>query len=170
MGQRWHRKKRQHRKMAPKGQLRGSYTVEASLLMGILLAVLVAVIYMGFYLHDRAFLQGAAYEAAVTACLHQDDVEPDASLTVGAKRAQALVKKRMLGTRNATAAETLDEKTVRVTCAGNFRVPGMASKFFGKKKLSVNAGVTLTTMRPSRRIQKIRGVAKVIDSVRRVRD
>ena len=40
---------------------KGSYTVEAALLMGILLSVLVSVIYLGFWYHDRNFLQNAAY-------------------------------------------------------------------------------------------------------------
>ena len=36
---------------------KGSYTVEAALLMGILLSVLVSEIYLGFWYHDRNFLQ-----------------------------------------------------------------------------------------------------------------
>ena len=31
---------------------KGSYTIEAALLMGILLSVLIAVIYIGFWYHD----------------------------------------------------------------------------------------------------------------------
>ena len=52
---------------------KGSYTVEASLLIGILLSILVSVIYLGFWYHDRNFLQNAAYEAACTASLRADD-------------------------------------------------------------------------------------------------
>lgn len=48
---------------------KGSYTVEAALLMGILLSVLVSEIYLGFWYHDRNFLQNAAYEAVCTASL-----------------------------------------------------------------------------------------------------
>ena len=39
---------------------KGSYTVEASLLMGVLLSILGSVIYQGFRYHDRKFLQNAA--------------------------------------------------------------------------------------------------------------
>ena len=44
---------------------KGSYTIEAALLMGILLSVLIAVIYIGFWYHDKDFLQSAAYETEI---------------------------------------------------------------------------------------------------------
>ena len=59
---------------------KGSYTVEAALLMGILLSVLVSVIYLGFWYHDRNFLQNAAYEAVCTASLRADDESYQISL------------------------------------------------------------------------------------------
>lgn len=34
---------------------KGSYTIEVALLMGILLSVLIAVIYIGFWYHDKDF-------------------------------------------------------------------------------------------------------------------
>lgn len=142
--------------------MRGSYTVEAALLMGILLPLLVAVIYMGFYLHDRAFLQGAAHEAAVYASLHADDKSADV-----AGAAQSLVGGRMLGTRGAAADLSADEKRVDVRYHGSFQAPGISGAFLGQAQ--VQAGVSLTLLRPSRRIQMIRGVAKIIDSVRRIR-
>ena len=58
---------------------KGSYTIEAALLMGILLSVLIAVIYIGFWYHDKDFLQSAAYETVCAALLH-DTVE-DTSYT-----------------------------------------------------------------------------------------
>ena len=52
---------------------KGSYTLEASVLMGIILSVLVAVIYLGFWYHDKSFLQSAAYEAVCVAGLKQEE-------------------------------------------------------------------------------------------------
>ena len=52
---------------------KGSYTVEASLLMGMILSVLVSVIYIGFWYHDKSFLQSAAYETACAAILHGEE-------------------------------------------------------------------------------------------------
>ena len=55
---------------------KGSFTVEASLLMAILIPLLVGMMYLGFYLHNRAFLPGAACELAQIGLLY--DREEDA--------------------------------------------------------------------------------------------
>ena len=49
---------------------KGSFTVEISLIMSLLSPLLMCLIYLGFYMHDRAFLEGAALEAACTASLY----------------------------------------------------------------------------------------------------
>ena len=56
--------------MKRKKSEKASFTVEISLLMSILLPILMCLIYTGFYMHDRAFLEGAALEAACTASLY----------------------------------------------------------------------------------------------------
>lgn len=44
---------------------KGSYTVEAACLMPLLLGVIVALIYLAFFLHDRAILTETVYMAAL---------------------------------------------------------------------------------------------------------
>lgn len=46
---------------------KASFTIEAALLMTCLIPLLTALIYLGFFLHDRAYMQGEAYEQAVQA-------------------------------------------------------------------------------------------------------
>ena len=48
---------------------KGSYTVEAALLMGVLIPLLVGVIYLGFFMMIRGNVQGEAIEKALTALL-----------------------------------------------------------------------------------------------------
>lgn len=45
---------------------KGSFTIEAAGLMGSVLLVIFAVLYGNFYVHNRAWLTAAAYEAALT--------------------------------------------------------------------------------------------------------
>ena len=45
---------------------KGSFTIEAALLMPLVLMILIGVLYLDFFVHDRAYLTAAAYEAAVT--------------------------------------------------------------------------------------------------------
>lgn len=143
-------------------ELHGSYTIEAALLMGIILPLLVSIIYMGFFLHDRGFLQGAAHEAAVLASLQADQKGVDMAGT-----AQCLTTNRTLGIRTVSAAYSADERRVEVTYEGNFQVPGMIRRFFGKNGIPVRSSVTLSLERPSKRIQKLRGIAKVINGIGR---
>ena len=146
-------------------RLAGSYTIEAALLMGIILPLLVGIIYMGFFLHDRGFLQAAAYEVAVYASLHADDNGMDMT-----KAAQTLTAGRMLGIRTVLTESTVGEHQVDVAYRGQFQVPGMIQRFFDQRAITVRSGVTLTLERPSKRIQKIRGIANIVNAVRRNRE
>lgn len=140
---------------------KGSYTVEASLLMGIILAVLVGIIYMGFFLHDKAFMQAAAHEAASWACLHTDEAEKDSSSVLN-----TLVEGRLLGTEGVSVSASGNKKTVNVTCKGSFQMPGLLQNLFVKKGVVISSEVSLMAEAPSRRIQKIRGLMKIADTVR----
>lgn len=135
---------------------KGSYTVEAALLMGIILSVLVSVIYMGFWYHDKSFLYSAAYELACAASLHGDD---DSWQIESA--ADTLIRGRMLGTRSLQNQCKNGKKTVAVSFQGDFSIPGMILPFFQNGKMVIKEKCTMTTERPSKRIQKIRGLIKV---------
>lgn len=145
--------------------LSGSYTIETSLLMGILLPLLVGIIYIGFFLHDRSFLQCSAHEAASYASLHADDKNADA-----AAAAQKLIADRTLGTQSISANTAASTRQVQVTYKGTFSFPGPVIPFFGQSTAIIESGVTLNLERPSRRIQKIRGASKVISALRRNRE
>ena len=43
---------------------KGSFTIEAALLMPLILMVLMGLLYLDFFVHNRAWLTSAAYEAA----------------------------------------------------------------------------------------------------------
>lgn len=45
---------------------KGSFTIEAALLMPLVLMILIGVLYLDFFVYDRAYLTAAAYEAAVS--------------------------------------------------------------------------------------------------------
>lgn len=139
---------------------KGSYTVEAALLMGIILSVLVSIIYIGFWYHDKSFLQSAAYEAACAASLHKDDD----TYQIG-EAAQTLTKGRMLGTGGLQVQTQDGKEKASVEYHGNFRIPGMITAFFSKEKLEMKESCSLSTERPSEKIQKIRGICKVIRRV-----
>ncbi len=143
---------------------KGSYTVEAALLMGIILSVLVSVIYLGFWYHDKGFLQSAAYETACTASLRADDSDWQME-----KAADTLTKGRMLGTRGVQSQCQNSKRAASVSFQGKFRIPGIILAFFQKEKLEIQESCTITTERPSKKIQKIRGLIKVAQNAGGIR-
>ena len=52
--------------MKKRNMKKGSFTVEAACIMSLVLFVLIGVMYLSFFVHNRAWLTAAAYEAALT--------------------------------------------------------------------------------------------------------
>ena len=52
-----------------KRDLNGSFTVEAALLMTVLIPLLTALIYLGFYQHDKVWIANKTRTEAMEACL-----------------------------------------------------------------------------------------------------
>lgn len=55
-----------------KRDLNGSFTVEAALLMTVLIPLLTALIYLGFYQHDKVWIANKTRTEAMEAALDQD--------------------------------------------------------------------------------------------------
>lgn len=69
---------------------RGSMTIEMALIMPVILLVLMGTLYLFFYVHNRAWLTAAAYEAALDGAM--ENARPD-----GKSRDKALKKGTELG-------------------------------------------------------------------------
>ena len=53
---------------------KGSFTLEAALLMPLLLTVIMSMLYLDFFVHNRAWLTAAAYEAAVSGSMEKKQI------------------------------------------------------------------------------------------------
>ncbi len=145
------------------GRARGSFTVEAALLMTILLPVLVALIYGGFYLHDCAVMQGAACElAAAGSTLAQ---EANRQQLLEEKRTK-LLQRRLLGTRQGEMSLSVSDTEIKVTCRGNFYIPGLISHLLNKDLVSIEKSWTRKLYHPTETIRKIRGLQKLVEAAK----
>ena len=64
-----------------KKNLSASYTIEAALVFPLIMGVIVFLIYISFFLHDRAVMKSCAYQAALKASLirtSSSDMEQEA--------------------------------------------------------------------------------------------
>lgn len=145
--------------MSGKKALRASFTVELSLLMTLLLPLLTGLIYLGFYMHDRAFLAGAALETACTAGLCPEE----ASEGQLEKKRQQLIRGRLLAVREPGGAAALKKDSVTVTATGTFRVPGMLRPLFGAAELPVSQRAQLGLESPRKTVNKIHGIRKMLN-------
>ena len=46
-------------------KFKGSYTVEAAFIFPLVMSVIVLIIYLSFFIHDRAVMDAASYQAAM---------------------------------------------------------------------------------------------------------
>lgn len=138
-------------------KLKGSYTVEAALVMGILLPLLAGIIYLGFYLHNDAVMKGAAYELAVLGCL-QDDEEK--RKTAVEERKQEIIGRAFLGLTEVRAEVSLGEEKVSASLRGTFRVPGLVMRYFCGNQLELSADAELTVADPGKQIYWIHRLKK----------
>ena len=83
-----------------KRMAKGSFTVEAALLMTVLLPVIVSLIYTAFFLHDRTLLQGAACEVAAMGSNLSEEKDIDQILE---KIKNQVMSARLLGTKDKAA-------------------------------------------------------------------
>lgn len=139
---------------------KGSYTVEAALLMGIVLSVFVAVIYLMFCLHDQGMMQGCAHEAASMISLHADEEN------TGEGMVQNLIQGRMLAAGNSSMHVSGGKSQAAISCQGDIGIPPLAAVIAGKNQLHVEGNAMLTIRRPTVLIQKLRGAAKIVNRIR----
>ena len=83
---------------------KGSFTLEAALLMPLLLMVIMSMLYLDFFVHNRAWLTAAAYEAAVSGSMEGYKKEANIYET-------ADIQGRMLGSQGLPGGENLSMQT-----------------------------------------------------------
>ncbi len=114
-------------------RLKGSYTVEAALLMTLILPLLVGIIYMGYYLHDQAVMENGAWELT-TLCLRQESGEER-------DEKEQEIRSRLLGTKNVSIQVNKESSHVTALLRGNLSVPGLAMRFLCRNSLPLEAEV-----------------------------
>lgn len=139
---------------------RASFTVEAALLMGIILPVLIALLLAGFYLHDRAYLQCVTTEL----CARESNLRlyENRSAQLAGIRDQRLGH-ALLWTRNASGSFSEGDDSAEAQAAGSFPVPGLAARLFGAGQLEVKASWSRRLYKPADLIWKARAAKYLLD-------
>ncbi len=147
--------------------INGSFTVEASLIMTLLLPVLLSILYLGFCDHDKGILMGSACEITATADNMQWKSSPGKGLD---KKASLLAKNHVLCTRDLKTHVSVSEDSVQVSYTGSVSLPGILPHFFGKERVNTDQKRERRLLHPSDTIRKIRGLEYMTDRLQHAGD
>ncbi len=142
-----------------------AYTVEASLLMPMILTVIVLVIYLTFFLHDRAILQSAAY----TACLRGSQLINGEDVYVNVEKwGKELIKDRLIATGDVETQIEIKGDRITVAYDGALRIPAgtLLCKALngGRDMIDVRAQSQADCVNPIGFIRKCRIVENILGS------
>lgn len=140
---------------------KASFTVEASLLMAIILPVLIAILLAGFYLHDSASLETAVTELCAMGSNLRGYGERSSDLEDVKNRR---LSHSLLWTRQAAGTVSSGEEDVSARLSGTFPVPGLVGKLMGSAQIQVTKTWSRRLYRPAEMIWKIRAVKYLADS------
>jgi hypothetical protein len=142
--------------------LKGSYTVEAAIIVSLTIFVLASLIISAFYLHDRCVLQGAACEAASAGSIFATSEERSEA---AAKVKNQVTASRLLGSKKLDGYATVGSKESKAAWSSSYPIPGFAAKYLMGNQLSISASWTCQILNPSKLIRKIRGVSDLVSDL-----
>ncbi len=140
-----------------KSRSRASFTVEAAMLMTVILPVLLALFYYGFFLHDRGVLNAAAQEITARADLNNWKESGNNRLSKLAK----YYEDRTGPSRNVSSSVQVSRTSASASYKGSMSLPGLLPSLFGKSSLKTDAAAKRTLLYPADLIRKIRGLEYV---------
>ena len=138
------------------------FTVEAALLMTIILPVLIAILMAGFYLHDEVYLQGICQEAAEMAINLKDEKTADAK---AGKLLNQRLSSALVWGRDSSGDISGDGNEVRVSCTAAFVT--IEPYYPGKEYLAgrLMGSCTRRIYDPADLIRKVRGIQYLADEL-----
>ncbi len=105
-----------------KKKYRGSYTIEAAFIFPFVMSVIVLLIYLSFFIHDRAVMDAASYQAALRGSLV---TAGKSDFTAKAEKAgDELLKGTLLVTTVKEKEIEMKNNLLTVTYSGIMKIPG----------------------------------------------
>lgn len=136
---------------------KGSFTVEAACVMSLVLFVLMGVLYLSFFVHNRAWLTAAACESALTGSMEavRKDGQPEEAASV---RSRELGNVGFFGAENLTG-QVQSGKEMKVTYTAD-TISG-----FGNLRWRLAVNGSSRVIRPTDWIRKVKAAAEVIEEI-----
>ncbi len=142
---------------------RAAFTVEAAMLMTVILPVLMVILTASFDLHDRALLQGAVSEALSMGgnlVLYEEDRAALPGL-IG-----SLVQDGTIRAENLSNTVSADPDHVSASCSGTIDYPPFLEPFTASGSRTISATGERTIIHPATLIWKVRGIKRVVSALK----
>lgn len=144
-------------------KLKGSYTVEAAMIFPLIMTVIVIIMYLAFFIHDRCVLYTSAYEAALRASMVRTS---DADRTaVAESAAESLKNQGLLRTEQIEKEVVVNGDNITVKMSGKFSIPGniVFMGIGGTSGITVDATATAMKKDPVLFIRKCRFIENITE-------
>lgn len=138
----------------------GSYTVEAAVVMPLILFVLAALLICAFYVHDSGVFQSMVCETVSAGCNFITEAERKDAV----EQQRAFVREsRFLGSRGIFAQASCGKAKVSAVCSAEYPVPGFAAKYLYGSSLQIRKQWEGQMTEPAKVIWLIRGAKRITD-------
>ncbi|PXV91821.1 TadE-like protein [Lachnotalea glycerini] len=147
-------------------ELKGSFTVEAALVMPLVLGAIIILIYMSFFLHDRAVICEGAIILA-NRYTNENNITNEAIKQQLVKASNELINKKVIITSDLSTIITVTNNKILVSCSGSFMFPNMyvVSSIFSNKQFWITTEKSMPRYKPIEFIRNCNKVKKLIHSV-----
>lgn len=142
-----------------KNYLKGSYTVEAAVVVSLTFLVLASLMIGAFYLHDRVVLQGFVCEMAAAGSNFMTEAERKEAMGEVKKRLNA---NRFLGSRGLSGNAAAGKKEAAASWQAVYPVPGFAVKYISGNLIDIRQNWTCKIPDPADTIRKVRGIGDLL--------
>ena len=146
-----------------KHRIKAAFTVEAAMLMAVILPVLMAILIAAFDLHDQALLQGTVSEALSMGGNLVMYEEERAALPglIG-----SLIQNGTIRAENLTSSVSASPEHVSASCSGAIDYPAFLKPFTASGSRTISAAGERIILHPPSLIWKVRGIKRVVSALK----
>lgn len=130
-------------------ELKGSYTIEASLLMPLIIGTIVILLFISFYLHDNAVIKEGTILLANKYTNEKNLSDEEIKQRLQQECQQAILN-RVLVTKNISTNIQVEKKKITVTCSGIFQFPSIfiTQEIFNGDSLNISTTKSMKRANP----------------------
>lgn len=145
-------------------ELKGSFTIEAALIMPLILGTIVALLYMSLFLHDNAVIK----EGTILLTNRYTNERNLSNTQIKQKiqeNIQPVILDKVIATKNITTTIEVDNKLIKITSSGTFQFPSMyiVTTIFNNGNFTISTTKSIKRYNPVAFIRNCRIVEDLIN-------